>query len=162
MRKGIKYLISVGFLLYGVYKAVIYGIMLCYVLMTLFTALGSIIKSGYLLSVIFAFGLVIMLTLLMIISAVMHICISLKRKNWKYILKSGLLELSAYVLICISTLYMQISQHNLGFNVEYYQRVLKFAIIPLCIVGFALYSRKHENSYEPLPILLARWRGQTE
>ncbi len=162
MRKRIKYLISVGFLLYGVLQAVIHGTMLWDILMTLLTAGDVIIKSSDLLFYYVSCGFEIMQAVFMMICAVMYICISLRKKNWKYILRSGLLELSARVLTCIYALYMQMTLHAQTFNVQFLLNVLKFAIIPLCIIGFALYSRKHESSYEPLPILPARWRGKTE
>lgn len=156
MRKGIKYLIGVGFLLYGVLQAVIHGPMLWDILVTLYKErqLIPLFESADQLFYYVCCGVEVIQTLLMIICAVMCICISLRRKNWKYVLWSGLFELSARVITCIYAVYLQ------TFNVHFFLTVLKFSIIPLCIIGFALYSRKHERSYEPLPILPARWRGQ--
>ncbi len=158
MRKGIKYLISVCFLLYGVYLAVGTGnaIWASFTAMYKVRQLVALSESADKLYYYISGAYEIIQFLPLLICAVMCICISSRKKNWKYILWSGSLGLSTYVLACIDPLYL------MRFNLYYLQDMPKFAIILLCIIGFALYSKKHENSYEPLSILPARWRGQAE
>lgn len=154
MKHAGKYAIGICFLIVGIYQ----GYLSISVLLTRLSMFSQISDS---LNATFPFmrfhgwiaywGEIIQMLIIFVFAA-MCISISIRRANWLYILWCGIIGVSAYLL---SALYAT-SIHAM--NIDLLFSLIKYSVIPILIIGFALFCRKHQEieHYYPISCLLKK------